>query len=91
MSIEFVGTAFYQVFFAHSLLSKLASPQPAQLSLIRKVSKHGTSMRDLIKDAPLIDRKKKSPASNGIKLEPLGHNASPTRNNNMDLDTLVKF
>ena len=48
------------IFFAQSVLIKLALPKAAQLSLFLKSC---TSMRDLIKDAPLIDRKRKKPGA----------------------------
>ena len=63
-SLRVVGGKSLDDFFAHSVLSKLASPQAEQLILFfRKVSKCCSSMRDLIKDAPLFDRKRKKPGA----------------------------
>ena len=59
-------------FFAHSVLFKLASPQASQSIFKRKVSKRCTSKRDLIKDAPLIDSKRKESGTQRNRIRIVG-------------------
>ena len=59
--------------FAHSVLIKLALRQAAQLSLfIWKVNKRCTFTRDLIKEAPLIERKRKMPCTQRNRTQSVG-------------------
>ena len=61
------------IFFAHSVLVKLALRQAAQLSLfIWKVNKRCTFTWDLIKEAPLIDRKRKMPCTQRNQTQSVG-------------------